>query len=257
MPIDTYSLPAELRYTASHLWVRRDGGLAVVGLTERGQELHGPILYVGLPADGAPLRFGMPAGYLQSAGYGLTQLFPPVQGVVASLNDDLWVRPTLINEDPLGDGWIYGVLMTDPAELDELESAPEYRAILAGERLGRGAELPAKLRASDQPAFLIDERRRVLDCNPAATRLIGLSRRELQHGPLCAELFGCHLEDGSAITKHDCPGMCSMLNLEPVHAAEYQVTNARGTTTRVRADYTPIALPGQPRRAVVVLSLVD
>jgi len=257
LAMDAYILPDDRWYTASHLWVDNQDGFAVIGLTERGQELYGKVLYVGLPAVGAPVQFGMPLGYLQSAGFGLTQLFPPVQGEVAAINDDLWTRPTLVNEDPLGDGWIYAVQMTAADELDELESAAEYRQILAGERFGRGAELPQDVRQGARPAFLIDERRRVLDCNAAAEQLIALSRRELQHNPLCAEVFGCEMEGGAHVTKHDCPGLCAMLNLEPVHGAEYSVTNARGGSTRVRADYTPVALPGQPRRAVVVLELAD
>lgn len=252
--MDTYTLPSELRYTASHLWVRDDDGIAVVGLTEHGQELYGRILFVGLPAVGAPAEFGMPVGYLQSVGYGLTQLFPPVRGRIDAINENLWPHPELINEDPLGEGWVLAIAMSRPADLEELETAQGYRAVLAGERAAGRAELAKHYRESPQPVFLIDDRRRVLDCNPAAERLIGLTRREMRHGPLCAELFGCHVDDDQPLGKATCPGLCAMLNLEPIEDAEYTVTNAQGGETRVRATYTPLAEPGAPRRAVVVLT---
>lgn len=255
--MDSYTLPSDLRYTASHLWVRKESGQAVIGLTEHGAELFGKILYVGLPAVGTPVPFGLPVGYLQSAGFGLTQLFPPVRGTVSAINDELWRKPQLLNEAPLGAGWILAIDMTDAAEFDELETAQEYREILQGERRVRGSELPSHLRESAVPAFLIDERRRVLDCNGAAESLIGLSRDEMKHGPLCAEVFGCHYEPDQPIAKHDCPGLCSMLNLEPIHNAEYTVTNAQGSETKVLADYTPHDFPGQPRRAVVVMRPLD
>jgi glycine cleavage system H protein len=254
--MDTYTLPADTRYTASHLWVREEDGQAVVGLTEHGQERHGKILYVGLPAVGAPLGFGMPFGYLQSAAYGLVQLFPPVEGEVAAINDDLWARPTLINEDPLGDGWIIKVAMSRPDELADLDGPAEYRQILAGERRAAAVELPASVAAGSQPAFLIDDRRRILSCNAAAETLIGLWAREMSHGPLCQELFGCHEGPDQPITKGTCPGLCSMLNLTPVTKG-YTVRNAGGGETRVEAEYTPLVQPGQPRRALVVLRLLD
>lgn len=250
-----YTLPDEWRYTASHLWVDCDGTTATVGLTEHGQERHGRVFHVGLPAVGAPATFGLPLGSLQSAGYGLTQLFPPVQGAVAAINEDLWARPGLVNEDPLGDGWLARIALADAAELAQLETADGYRRVLSGEQApGR---LPQHLLEAAAPVFLIDEQRRVLACNASAEQFIGLTSRQMQHGPLCSELFGCHHDDGTTVTKGDCPGLCSLLNLEPVVDAEYLVTNAAGGETRVRATYTPHVAPGLPRRAIVTLSPVD
>lgn len=256
--MEAYSFPAELKYTASHLWVQADGEVATVGITVHGQERYGKVYYVGLPAIGAPVSFGMPFGYLQSAGYGLTQLFPPVQGEIVEINDELWAHPARVNDAPHDEGWLVKIKMSHPAELDELEDVASYEAILRGEHAGRRARLPRDLVDSDKPSFLIDERRRILSCNAAAERLIGLSSKELQHGPLCSELFGCHLPaDGEPIGKHSCPGLCSMLNLEPITDAEYVVTNASGGETTVQASYLPVAEPGQPRRAVVVLTPQD
>lgn len=252
-----YTVPEDRRYTPSHLWVSREREAATIGLTERGQELHGPILYVGLPAVGAPLAFGMPLGYLQSAGFGLTQLFPPVQGAVAAINEELWAKPNLVNDDPLGDGWLVRVALSDAAEIEQLESAAAYLAALRGESGARTAELPPHLRESGQPAFLIDERRHILTCNPAAEAFIGLTRRQMRHGPLCSELFGCHHDDQSPMGKGECPGLCAMMNLEPITETEYLVTGASGRERRVQATYTPLALPGLPRRAVVVLTPLD
>ncbi|NUQ01009.1 MAG: PAS domain-containing protein [Armatimonadetes bacterium] len=253
--MDGVSGGGPLRYTASHLWVRPDGEAAMVGLTPYGQEKHGRVFYVGLPALDAPVVFGLPFGYLQSAGYGLTQLFPPVQGEIVAINEALWMHPGLINEDPLGQGWLVAIAMSDPAELDELEDSAAYERIVAASGTVHG-RLPAELATSAQPAFLIDERRRILTCNAAAERLIGLSAKEMQHGPLCSELFGCHLdaEGEQPVRKSTCPGICSMLNLEPIRDASYLVVNAQGRETRVMAEYRPIAEPGQPRRALVILT---
>lgn len=253
--MDTYTLPDELRYTASHLWVRAADGQAVIGLTEHGQERFGRILYVGLPALGTPVEFGMPLGYLQSAGYGLTQLFPPVQGEVVAINEDLWREPTLVNDDPQGDGWLVTVAMSNATELEELETADGYRAVLAGQRRDVGVALTEKQLASAEPTFLIDEQRRILSVNPAAEALIGLGEKDMRNGPLCQELFGCH-DEGGPVGKTGCPGLCSMLNLEAT-SATYRVTNAHGGQTTVRAEYAPFARPGQPRRALVTLQMVE
>ncbi len=118
--------------------------------------------------------------------------------------------------------------------------------------------LPADLQTAAEPAFLIDQHRRVLDANAAAEALIGLRAKDLQNTPLCQELFGCRHDDAShePIDKGACPGLCSMLNLEPV-SESYEVTNASGQPTRVAAQYTPIARPGEPRRAIVTLTVLD
>ena len=256
--MDAYTFPVELKYTPSHLWVRNEDGVAMIGLTEYGQERHGKIFFVGLPALGAPVQFGMPFGYLQSAGYGLTQLFPPVQGEIVAINESLWMDPSLVNADPFDRGWVVAVKLSDPTELDELESAESYEQIVAGTHEGRRATLAPELQVSPRPAFLIDEQRRVLACNGAAERLIGLTSKEMRHGPLCSELFGCHMHDtGEAVTKSTCPGLCSLMNLEPISDTEYVVTNARGGETKVKATYQPVAEPGQARRAVVVLTPAD
>ncbi len=256
--MEGYTFPPELRYTPSHLWVKDEQGEAMIGLTQHGQERHGRIYYVGLPALGAPVAFGMPFGYLQSAGYGLTQLFPPVQGEVIAINEALWAEPHLVNDDPLGRGWLVAIRMANAAELDELEDGDRYEAILRAGDEARHPRLPRELLNSPQPAFLIDERRRVLTCNAAAERLIGLSVREMRHGPLCSELFGCHADDadGTPIAKASCPGLCSMMNVEPV-TQSYVVTNATGGETHVDAEYLPVVEPGLPRRAVVVLKTRD
>jgi len=246
-----------MKYTPSHLWVRVEGDEAVVGLTAYGQDKQGKVNYIGLPAVGAPLTFGMPFAYLQAAAYGLVQLFPPVQGEVTEINEDLWARPALVNEAAEGDGWLVRVKLSNPAEVDELEDEAAYEGLITSPA-PRPVKLPSDLQTSKEPAFLIDQHRRVLDANAAAEALIGLRSKDLQHTPLCQELFGCRHDDAShePVDKGSCPGLCSMLNLEPV-SETYEVTNASGQPTRVEAQYTPIAQPGEPRRAIVTLTVLD
>ncbi len=253
--MDAPPLATELRYTASHLWVRDEGGVAMVGLTTFGQERHGRVFCVGLPAMGAPLAFGLPFGYLQSAAFGLTQLYPPVQGEVVAINEALWIDPGLVNDDPYDRGWLVAIRMTNAAELVDLSDAATYEAWLAAGAARPSAALPAGWQDRDEPAFVIDDRRRVLDCNHAAERLIGLSSAELQHGPICAELFGCRHADagGRPLDRSGCPGLCALMNLQPVSDVRYVVTDAAGVATVVSASYQPLAEPGQPRRALVVL----
>ena len=247
----------ELKYTPSHLWIKMEAGEAVIGITAVGQEKHGQVNYVGLPAVGAPATYGMPFAYLQSAGYGLVQLFPPVQGEITAINEDLWAKPGLVNDQAEDEGWLVRVKMDNPAELDDLESEAEYER-LTTEQVVRSVVLPSNLQLAAEPAFLIDQHRRVLDANPAAEALIGLRAKDLKHTPLCQELFGCRHDDSGheALDKSTCPGLCSMLNLEPV-TETYEVTNASGQPTHVEAQYTPIAKPGEPRRAVVTLTVLN
>jgi len=185
------------------------------------------------------------------------QLFPPVQGEVTAVNEALWARPSLVNEHPEADGWLVRVAISNPLELDELEDEAGYERLI-GEQPTRPVRLPADLQTAAEPAFLIDQHRRVLDANAAAEALIGLRAKDLQNTPLCQELFGCRHDDAShePIDKGACPGLCSMLNLEPV-SESYEVTNASGQPTRVAAQYTPIARPGEPRRAIVTLTVLD
>lgn len=244
---------ASLRCTPSGLWVRVEDDEVVVGLTDPAQEAFGPITYVGLPAVGAPVTFGMPFGYVQTAAFGLTHLFPPVQGEVVEVNDELWRRPGLLNEQPYEAGWILRLRLTNPAELDELVPLNHFLTVLREDRDSAGAGLPAEVLERSEPVLLIGERRQILAANPAAEALIGLSSTHLQHRPLCQELFGCRRDPDNYVMQCECPGLKAMAGGEVVED-EYTVTNAEGRSTTVKARYEPIIRPGRPRRALLILT---
>jgi len=124
-------LPSDLRYTAEHEWVRLDGDLAVIGITDHAQQQLGDVVYVDLPAPGAEVEEGQPFGEVEST-KSVSDLFAPVTGTVESRNDALDDRPELVNSDPYGDGWMVAIRMSDPSQADDLLDAEAYTASLPG-----------------------------------------------------------------------------------------------------------------------------
>lgn len=122
-------VPTELRYTAEHEWVRADGDVVVIGITDYAQEQLGDVVYVDLPAAGAEVEQGQPFGEVEST-KSVSDLFAPVTGVVESRNEDLHDRPELVNADPYGAGWLVTIRPADTAQLDDLLDAAAYEAQL-------------------------------------------------------------------------------------------------------------------------------
>lgn len=124
------SYPDDLRYTAEHEWVRRDGGTVRVGVTWYAQDQLGDVVYVDLPASGARVEAGQPFGEVEST-KSVSDLFAPISGTITERNEALEERPELVNSDPYGDGWMVTIEPDDAATVDELLSADAYRATLA------------------------------------------------------------------------------------------------------------------------------
>ncbi len=122
-------VPTELRYTEEHEWVRVDGDLAVVGITDYAQQQLGDVVYVDLPAPGAEVTNGQPFGEVEST-KSVSDLFAPVSGTVESRNEELDERPELVNSDPYGEGWLVAIRANDVAEFDQLLDASTYEASL-------------------------------------------------------------------------------------------------------------------------------
>ncbi|MBO4475137.1 MAG: glycine cleavage system protein GcvH [Bacteroidales bacterium] len=116
-----------LLYSESHEWVKVEGDLAVIGVTDFAQAEMGDITYVDLPAEGDAVEAGEEFGALESV-KASSELFCPVSGTVAAVNEDLEGAPEKVNEDPYG-AWIIKVRMSDPSELDSLLSASAYGEI--------------------------------------------------------------------------------------------------------------------------------
>ena len=117
----------ELLYSESHEWVKVDGNIAIIGVSDFAQEEMGDITYVDAPAEGDTVAKGEDFGALESV-KASSELYSPVSGEVVAVNAALDANPELINEDPYG-AWIIKVEMSDKSELDTLLSAAAYAEI--------------------------------------------------------------------------------------------------------------------------------
>ena len=125
------TLPDDRRYSREHEWVRVEGSVAVIGITSFAADELGDIVYVELPELGAKLAQFSSFGVVESV-KAVSDLFAPVSGDVAEVNDDLRASPELLNSDPFGAGWIAKVTLTDAAEMEQLLDASAYAELTAG-----------------------------------------------------------------------------------------------------------------------------
>ena len=114
----------ELLYSDSHEWVKVEGNIAIIGVSDFAQSEMGDITYVDVPAEGDEVVKGEEFGALESV-KASSELYSPVSGVITEVNADLDATPELINEDPYG-AWIIKVEMSDASELDSLLNAAAY-----------------------------------------------------------------------------------------------------------------------------------
>lgn len=122
-------LPEDLKYTREHEWISLQGKIATVGITDHAQEQLGDVVYVELPGVGDRVAKAEPFGVVEST-KAVSDVYAPISGEVAEVNDDLPDSPELVNEDPYGDGWLVKINVEDASELDDLMTAAEYRAFL-------------------------------------------------------------------------------------------------------------------------------
>jgi glycine cleavage system H protein len=123
------TVPEELRYSAEHEWVRVDGSTARIGITDFAQESLGDVVFVQLPDAGLEIVAGASAAEIEST-KSVSDVYVPVSGVVAAVNDALVGAPELVNQDPYGTGWILDVTLADLTELDGLMDAAAYRELV-------------------------------------------------------------------------------------------------------------------------------
>ncbi|HZU67618.1 MAG TPA: glycine cleavage system protein GcvH [Ktedonobacteraceae bacterium] len=124
--------PSDLKYSKTDEWVRVEGDQATIGITDYAQDQLGDIVYVELPWDGSQniLHEGK-FGDIESV-KATSELISPISGEVIKVNEALKDTPELINDKPYDDGWMVVIKMANPAELDSLMSADEYKAYLQG-----------------------------------------------------------------------------------------------------------------------------
>jgi len=123
-------VPDELRYTAEHEWVRMTAsGLAEFGITDFAQAALGDIVYVSLPSVGDPLLAGRTCGEVEST-KSVSDIYAPVDGVVAERNDGLVDTPETVNSDPYGAGWLVRVTVSGSEVPQGLLTAAEYKSLI-------------------------------------------------------------------------------------------------------------------------------
>ena len=121
---------ADTRFTRDHEWVRQEGDIAVIGITDHAQEQLGDVVYVELPEIGRQVAQGKEAAVVESA-KAASEVYAPVSGEVVAVNDAIVDDPAKVNADAMGDGWFLKIRLADPKELDALMDEAAYRAFVA------------------------------------------------------------------------------------------------------------------------------
>jgi glycine cleavage system H protein len=123
------NIPADLRYTSDHEWIRLTGKTAVVGITEFAQGELGDIVFVEIETVGNHIEKGNTFGTIEAVKT-VSDLFMPVSGKVTDLNERINDSPDLINKDPYGEGWLIKMDVDDPAQFNQLMDARAYAALI-------------------------------------------------------------------------------------------------------------------------------
>ncbi|MCC7331551.1 MAG: glycine cleavage system protein GcvH [Flavobacteriales bacterium] len=123
------NIPSELKYSKDHEWVRVEGDVAIIGITDFAQGELGDIVYVEVETEGDTLNHEATFGTVEAVKT-VSDLFMPVSGEIIEFNKSLESNPDYVNNDPYGNGWMIKVKMSNPAELDKLLNADQYKALL-------------------------------------------------------------------------------------------------------------------------------
>jgi glycine cleavage system H protein len=119
------NIPDDLHYSKDHEWVRVDGNIAIVGITDYAQDSLGDVVYVELPKAGDEFAANESFGSVESV-KAVSEVFSPVSGEIVGMNETLADAPEKVNTDPYGEGWMIRVQMSKPLEVDSMLTAAEY-----------------------------------------------------------------------------------------------------------------------------------
>lgn len=133
------TVPNDRRYTAEHEWIRIDGDVGLVGITEYAADALGDVVYVELPAVGSAVTAGQPCGEIEST-KSVSELFAPVDGTVLEVNEAVGNAPEMVNVDPFGEGWLFRLRVTGTGS--ELLDAEAYGALTRGSGPGTSGSGP-------------------------------------------------------------------------------------------------------------------
>jgi glycine cleavage system H protein len=124
------NVPDGLLYNSSHEWLRLEGDIATVGITDHAQEELTDVVFVELPAIGRQVDAGDPTAVVESV-KAASDIYSPLAGEVVAVNAEVESEPALVNTDPYGRGWIFQLRLKDPSSVSALMSAEAYKTILS------------------------------------------------------------------------------------------------------------------------------
>jgi glycine cleavage system H protein len=119
-----------IRYTKDHEWVRQDGDIVVIGITDYAQSQLGDVVYVELPELGRQVEQGKEAAVVESA-KAASEVYAPVSGEIVAINDAIVADPAKVNADAMGEGWFVKIKLADARQLDGLMDEAAYAALVA------------------------------------------------------------------------------------------------------------------------------
>ena len=125
------NIPADLKYTKDHEWVKVEGDTAIVGITDFAQGELGDVVFVEIETEGETLDKEETFGTIEAVKT-VSDMFMPVSGEVIEMNEKLEDSPEVVNQDPYGDGWMIKIKMSNTDELNELMSADDYKNQIEG-----------------------------------------------------------------------------------------------------------------------------
>jgi glycine cleavage system H protein len=123
------NVPEDRRYTEEHEWALAEDGRVRIGITDYAQEALGDVVYIALPKAGRRVQAGETVAEVEST-KSVAEVYAPLNGTVAAVNEALGAAPELVNRDPYGEGWFIVLEADDPSVLDGLLDAAAYRALL-------------------------------------------------------------------------------------------------------------------------------
>lgn len=123
------NIPSNLKYSKDHEWIRVEGDVAYIGITDFAQSQLGDIVFVDIATEGETLEQDEVFGSIEAVKT-VSDVFMPVSGEVLEFNEALNDAPESVNKDPYGEGWIIKVRLTNPAQVDELPSAEDYAKLI-------------------------------------------------------------------------------------------------------------------------------
>lgn len=126
-------VPAELKYTKTHEWVRLEAdGTVTVGISDHAQDLLGDIVFLDLPEPGRTLKLGEDCAVVESV-KAASDIYSPLSGEITAVNDNVVDSPELVNRDAYGDAWLFRMKPSNPQELAQLLDAAAYGELIAAE----------------------------------------------------------------------------------------------------------------------------